>query len=418
MKKLFVCLFAVSMAFVLVGSAMAAGDWSFYGSARTGTWWLSSSDETRAVYSSEALSGTERGESDFSLSHALQGNARIGAKVTSGDVSGQFEYGASGGKANIRILKGVWDFGAGQLTVGQDYTPISWTNYSNQVLMGDEGMLGFGAMYGGRKGLLQLQYGGFKVALVEPNVVSAVTDASGAVYAVVAGTQGVAVDANAVLPKVEVAYHYAGDNFFADIGAGFQATDYKFYFAEAGVSGPSERDATITSWVVGAGAGYNFGKGYYAKLQLNYDVNGAAYGLARYAPSSVVSFSGESGGFNAAPYSTRLTGTPTSEALGFEDAQRFGAVFTVGGTLNDIVGVEAGAGIQRFSNDYFLESENTVYAAYLQVPFTVANGVSITPEVGYINWGDIDASSPVGQKKSEIDAGSSVYFGLSSKIHF
>ena len=40
MKKLFVCLFAASMALVLIGSAVAAG-WGFYGSARMGTWWYS-----------------------------------------------------------------------------------------------------------------------------------------------------------------------------------------------------------------------------------------------------------------------------------------------------------------------------------------------------------------------------------------
>jgi len=52
------------------------------------------------------------------------GHARIGAKVKVSDkLTGQFEYEALGGKANLRILWGEWNFGAGSLGIGQQYTP-------------------------------------------------------------------------------------------------------------------------------------------------------------------------------------------------------------------------------------------------------------------------------------------------------
>ena len=415
MKKLFVCLFAVSMALVLVGSAVAA-DWSFYGSARTGTWWLSRSGDTGTIYSNSALSGNGTGDSDLDMNYSLQGNARVGAKVRSGDISGRFEYGASGGTANIRILKGVWDFGAGEFTVGQDYTPISWLHYSNQVLLGDEGMLGFGLMYTGRKPMLQLKYGGFKVALIKPDVISDPKELGpqaaiyGGEFMNLAYTD---MDIDVVLPKIEVAYHYAADNFFVDVGAGFQSHDYTYYYSgqhpEAKLRNTEQR-ASLTSWVVGIGGGYNFDRGY-AKLQLNYDTNGAAYGLARYASAGALVFESPQT-LNVGPYTTYLNGDTE-----FKDVNRFGAVLTLGGKINNIVGVELGAGMQRYDNDY-LDLENTVFTTYLQVPFTVANNVSITPEVGYIDWGDIDGTSPTGKVSATDDVGDAAYFGISSKIHF
>jgi len=380
MKKLFVCLFAVSMALVLVGSAVAA-DWSFYGSARMGTWWYANSDFEVPLADNVpgAMSSGTRDHSDLDLSHFLQSNARIGANVTSGDVSGRFEYGAADGKANIRILRGTWSFGPGELTVGQDYTPISWTWYSNQVVNNDEGLLSLGLMYAGRKPMLQFKYGGFKLALISPNVVTSDGDA----------VHGVGYDTDVVIPKVEVAYRHSADNFFIDVGGGFQTYEYSDKNDESGT--------TLTSWVVGAGGGYNFGKGY-AKLQLNYDVNGAAYGLARYAPEAVFTSKSDS-------------------AEDFTDPTRFGAAFSVGGQINDMIDVELGVGMQQYINKQSgYDLENTTYALYLQFPFVPASGVTITPEVGYMDWGNVEVETP--QEITKTDGGDTMYFGLYSRINF
>jgi len=380
MKKLFVCLFAVPMALVLVGSAVAA-DWSFYGSARMGTWWYANSNARVGLVGPDAMSTKTRYHSDFDLSHFLQSNARIGATVSSGDVSGRFEYGASGGKANIRILRGTWSFGPGELTVGQDYTPISWTWYSNQVVNTDEGLLSLGLMYAGRKPMLQFKAGGFKLALIQPNVVTSDGDA----------VRGVGYDTDVVVPKVELAYRQSTDIFFVDVGAGYQTYDY--------TDRNDENRATLTSWVVGVGGGYYFGPGY-AKLQLNYDTNGAAYGLARYAPEAVFTSVLDAGG-------------------DFTDPTRLGAALSVGGQINDMIGVELGAGMQQYTNKQAgtgYDIENNTYALYLQFPFKPADGVTITPEIGYMDWGDVEVDVP--GEKTNIDGGDTTYFGLYSRINF
>ncbi len=82
-------------------------------------------------------------ESDRDTQWALQGNSRIGANVSAGDVSGRFEYGTG---VNLRLLYGTWNFGGGKLTVGRAYTPLM-VCYSSQVYATDNGLVGFGYLF-------------------------------------------------------------------------------------------------------------------------------------------------------------------------------------------------------------------------------------------------------------------------------
>jgi len=151
MKKALLC---VAIMAIMVGSASAA-DWNFYGSARVATFYT------------DADNGD--GTSTENFSESLQGNARIGARVkVSDELTGRFEYGASGGDANVRLLYGTWNFGPGALTVGQDYTPL-YMPVSNQVYGTDNGLGGWGEPYPGRHGQIKLIFGGFQFALVEPD---------------------------------------------------------------------------------------------------------------------------------------------------------------------------------------------------------------------------------------------------------
>ena len=109
---------AILAAFALVAGfavTATAADWSFYGSARMSTFSNSISEEASAT-----------GFDDTDTRWDIQTNARIGANVSAGDVGGRFEYGTSGGNANLRLLYGTWDFGGGELLVGQAYTPITF----------------------------------------------------------------------------------------------------------------------------------------------------------------------------------------------------------------------------------------------------------------------------------------------------
>ena len=391
--------FAALALSLLFSGAAAAADWTFYGSARVGTWWINNGEGGDTVVdgaatSASAFSNPTTGHSDFDLDHGLQSNARVGMHVLSGDVTARVEYGASGGDVNTRILQATWNTGMGSLLVGQDYTPISWTWYSNQVAFSDEGLLGLGLMYAGRQPMIQYSLGGFKLALVKPTTGKGV-DLSGA-----------ELDTDVVLPKIEMAYRYSRDNWFLDIGAGVQSCEYTELDDADGHS--------VTSWVVGAGGGYTFGP-WYVKLQLSYDQNGAAYGLARYAPigsaavgSSTIEFYPHTANYD------KLTKE-------FSDVSRFGGALVAGGQINDMVRVEAGLSGQQYSSEYgVFDVENTTYAMYLQLPFTPTPGVTISPEIGYMDWGSVDmsiTSSSFVQEQSK-DRGDTFYAGLQTRIDF
>lgn len=96
-------------------------------------------------------------------------SAPIWAYDPENDGSGRFEYGTSGGNANIRLLYGVWQFTENWgLKVGQDYTPV-YFGLSAQAFDNDANLWQTGNAYGGRKGQVALEGLGFKFAAIAPS---------------------------------------------------------------------------------------------------------------------------------------------------------------------------------------------------------------------------------------------------------
>ena len=172
MKKLFI-IFAV----LFLAAPVMAADWNFYGSARMATYW-----DDRDFGDGLNAAGTD--DEDADLIWDFQGNSRIGATVKAENVSGRFELGLKGSGAGdvdvgTRRLFGVWDFGAGKLKVGKDYTPLDQF-ISGQVFDEDWGLVGQGFMYARRPGQVALSFGGFEVALITPRSDTIATAAVGA----------------------------------------------------------------------------------------------------------------------------------------------------------------------------------------------------------------------------------------------
>lgn len=159
MKKIVVFFAAVALVSAFSISASAA-EWSFYGSARMSTFCADKSEE---LSSDAYYPGIGLGFDDQDLTWGLQGNSRIGAKIQSGNIRGQFEYGT---RVNLRILYGAWDFGKGELLVGRDYTPTE-ARLSHQVFFSDNRMRGFGALFS-RKDMIQLTFSNLEIAFVKP----------------------------------------------------------------------------------------------------------------------------------------------------------------------------------------------------------------------------------------------------------
>jgi len=339
MKKLLVVLLVLGM----VAPAMAA-EWNFYGSARAGFFYVSADEDASSALNS---TGTDT-ESDTDLYYYLHSNSRIGANVKTSDaVTGRFEYGTSGGYANIRLLYGEWHFGGGSLLIGQDYTPVD-TLYSNQAANTDNGLNNEGMPYEGRIGQLKLKMGGFQAALIPVNL------SSGAY---------VADDADVVLPKIELAYDMKMDTI--SIGG------YAGYMTYTG--GQSGADYDVVAWIGGVRGKLNFGPAY-VNFAAFYAQNAGNYGLGlsnSYAGSQLVS------------------GTDTEEATTFSGAVAIGAKFS------DMVAIEAGFGYMKSEVDNVGTGatgtrEGDAMTYYVQLPITLAPGVFIVPEISVFDYGEDD----------------------------
>ena len=333
-----------AMVLLCAGTAFAA-DWNFYGSARVGTFWTDSdlADEVN-------------------LDESLQGNARIGANVTvSDELTGRFEYGASNGKANIRLLYGQWNFGDGTLTVGQDYTPLYFP-VSNQVYNTDNDLNGQGEPYPGRHAQVKLKFGGFQVAMVSPdtNYINAAGDLSEA-------------NVQVVIPRIEIAYGIDLGDGSVDIGAGYNTFEYN-------------DDEDIESYVIVVRGKYQI-----AGLSLGAE---AFYGQN---PGNIV-LCDTTGSDDGAGYA-RITASGD-----IDDVEAYGGEIVVGYTFNEMFGLEAGCGYMQGEYDKDAD-EDKVIAYYLQAPITLAPGVSIVPEVGVVDYDE------AGQDQL-------TYFGAKWQINF
>lgn len=343
MKKVIVVLAALAL---MTGSAYAA-QWDFYGSARVGTFWSDT----------DTISGADN---DVQYSEYLQGNARVGAKVkVSDELTGRFEYGASGGNANIRLLYGEWDFGAGKLKVGQDYTPLVWL-WSNQVYESDEGLLKEGALYSGRQAQVCLTFGGLKLAFLDPNT----TITGGASNQV-------------IIPAIEVAYTLDLDMIELDFAAGYSTF-------EATVGG---EDEDVDSYVVALGAQFNMA-GFFMKGDVYYGEN--AGNLIS------ISVDGDNRG-----------GDGFAQIAGGEllDNECIGFMLVAGYKINDIFTVEAGYGFTQTELDVDGSEADESATYYVNTTINLAPGVFVVPEVGFFD----------GKEDNDTEI---LYYGMKWQINF
>jgi hypothetical protein len=332
MKKVIVVLAALVM---MAGSAYAS-QWNFYGSARLSTFW-SNTDESGS-------------EGDLQYSETLQVNSRIGAKVkVSDELIGRFEYGASGGDANIRLLYGEWNFGSGKLLVGQDYTPLCWL-WSNQVYGNDGDLLAEGAVYSHRTPQLRLTFGDFQIAILNPDDT---VNNNGADFT--GGTTQV------VIPAIEVGYTLDLDMVKLDFGAGYSTF-------EATVGGDEE---DIDSYVLALGAQFDMA-GFFMKGDVYYGQNaGNLIWISVDGDHSIDDgFAEYSGGE-------------------FLDNECIGFMLVAGYRINDTFTVEAGYGYNQTEldgdND---DDESATY--YINTTINLAPGVFVVPEVGFFDGKEND----------------------------
>jgi hypothetical protein len=421
MKKLLV-IFAVS-ALVCVSVPAMAVDWNFYGSARMATYYVSDDADE-----SELRNLGTVGNKEAVLQWDFQGNSRVGFKAKADAVSGQIELGLKGsGNADVdvgtRRAYGVWNFGPGKLKVGKDYTPINQF-ISGQAFNGDLGLLGVGTTYGGRPGQIAVGFGGFEIAFITPSTgqlsglgtnavrAAAIASAEAALASAVAAgdlagyvaaqallqlaeglpdlgsTNG---DVDVVFPKVEASWGMGFDTWNFAIQGGYQ-----YYSIEdvLSVQDGSTNDIGVTSWLIGANAGVNFGPAY-VKGSASYGQN---VGNA---------------GWNIPGLATTSAGAGTWDGDDeVDDNTSWMAALVAGLKVSDMLSFEAGAGYRsddpEDAPDGFDNVQN-VWSLYGQAVIALAPGVYIVPEVGYYDYGD---------DFTDADAGDSFYAGGKWQIDF
>jgi hypothetical protein len=357
MKKLFVCFLAVAMVFAFTAPTMAA-DWNFYGSARFAT--FSADNDNRAVPVSTSDTDTE---------WAVQGNSRIGATVSAGDVGGGFEYGSG---PNLRKLYGTWNFGPGTLLVGQTYTPIA-EFYSNQVYGADNDLLFQGMAYHGRRGQIRLTFGGFDLAFVTPTSSTTLLDTTGATVT--------STDTDTTLPQVIASYKFATDMFSVKPYVGYATYDFQ--------TTPTRQEG-VTSTIFGVGGKVNFGPAFVA-ANIYAGTNVGNMGIANASfDDAVVGVNGE-----------------------IVDNTALGYAAVVGFKASDMFTIEGGYGRVTTEIDYLgVKTEDPSFSYYINATVTLAPGVFIVPEFGKVSNDTLKVGGV------ETDESEVTYFGAKWQINF
>ncbi|MEA3437552.1 MAG: hypothetical protein U9R43_13865 [Thermodesulfobacteriota bacterium] len=354
MKKLFILFVAVAMVAAFTVPAAADAEWNFYGSARMATFYVSDDPDIPGI------------DSDEGTVWAQQGNSRIGARVKFNDeISGRFEMSDGFGK---RLLYGTYNFGGGELLLGQSYTPTTYF-YSNSVYNGDGDLLNIGQFYEGRQPMIQLKFPfGLKFAAVTPTTTPTGT-----------------YDTDVTIPKLELSYGFKTDVFFVDVFGGYQTFDL-----EATV--PGERDTDITSMVYGLGAGANIGPVFF-KLGVHQGEN-----IGDYA-----GIWDQVGGRNMSASVDAVTGSVT-------DNDAFGYLAVVGFKAGDAATFEFGYGYQEYDSNIAGFQADETFQYYVNATVNITKGFFIVPEIGIV---DRDEGAVAGGAEGDI-----TYFGLKWQINF
>ena len=380
MKKLTILIAAIALV-CFTAPAMAV-DWNFYGSARMATFYTSDD-----LGDGETAGGDD---GDDGIGWDLQGNSRFGANVKAENIKGQVEMGLKGtgsGDSDVgtRRIYGVWNFGAGTMKVGKDYTPVSQF-ISGQVFDADLGLLGVGTQYGNRVGQIAFGFGGFDIALMTVDTRNVETQfvVGGLTFNISAG------DVDKYLPKVEASYGMSFDSWSFGLQGGFNWFEVQDVVSS---KDGKKNDIDVTSYTIGGDVGFNFGPGY-VKSAVSYGQNIGTAGW------------GIPGNRNQAGYAQWDGDDDTENVKTFQGA-------LVGGLkMSDMFSFEGGIGYRMDDpdSDYPLGDEkNKSVSVYLQSVIALAPGVYVIPEVGYFD-GD--------KTFADTDATSTFYLGGKWQINF
>jgi hypothetical protein len=188
-------------------------------------------------------------EDDDDLNWDLADISRFGARGQVADIYGVVELGLRGsknaasyapsnyprdGRTNsrqwvnrqvyTRLLYGKWDFGGGNLIVGQDYTPITFPSAQQApgIFNLQNGFIGTGCMWDRRWPQIKVNMeNGLVLAAVETYAGTAVTGAEAPPVGTVAGG-----DYDVAIPKLHISYDFKREGLYLAPGFGYNTFNY------------------------------------------------------------------------------------------------------------------------------------------------------------------------------------------------
>jgi hypothetical protein len=360
MKKLIV-IFAV----LLLAAPAFAADWAFFGSQRVTTFYVQDD------YGDFEVNGQGN---DWGLNWNFQTNSRLGAKVKADKVTGFIELGlkgTDGGDIDVgtRRAYGSWKFmddsqvkGGAHLKVGKDYSPVT-RFLSGQVFGEDVGLLGLGDFYGRRPGQLGLEIGNFQFAAItnalNTSGYAAVPGVNG--YPAAPGVAPAGSDPDWNLPKIEASYMLKFGSFDIRPFGGLQ------YFKVSEGASILTDNLEVWSYVVGIDSMVNIGA-FYVGGQVSYGQN---WGNANWSGPLV--------GGSAGSFAT-LDGTND-----VNDTTSWMAMLVTGLKFTDTLKFEVGGGYLSNDPDVSGADSDDAWTIYGQTVITLAPGVYLIPEVGYLD---------------------------------
>ncbi len=338
--------------------------------------------------------GPNIGSDDSGTILSVGGQSRFGAKAAvSKNLGGQIEFGLQedtrAGEVNnvyLRLAVAAWNFGGGKLTVGKTYTPGTFLGYSS--MMGDIGdngdanMLVAGLSYIGRQPQVQLSFGDFDFALIEPNT----------------GANAYGGDVDFVLPRIEAAYVLRTEMVDIRPVAGFQTYD---------VEGLAGGDESIASYLLGLGASFKLDPAY-LKGTVTYLQNAGNYGQANVGLVNAWNVGLIPGAGQGSLLDAQMM---TNGDL--EDSALMQGTLVAGAKLSDQLTVEDGVGYMSAEVDVPLgvTAEQTAMMYYLQAPYQLAKGIQVIPEIGMLDRGDLEVDGV-----ADIDCGDLSYIDFNFRV--
>jgi hypothetical protein len=254
---------------------------------------------------------------------------------------------SGGGNMRLRLLYGTWNFGSGELLIGQNYPLYNFAISGIAFTTGGLQPYG-GVAYGDpRVSQIRFTFGDFKVAFLTPYTKhkAGTPLANNQVNGPDLGTYNSDVDT--MLPKIEVEYDLKLDPAAFQLVGGWQSYD---------AVNATDNTKSVSSWVVAGSGKVHFGPAY-VNLALSYRVNGSNYGVWTAVDESAAFVNGD-----------------------FQDTKTFGGVAALGYKVNDMFTLEASAGYLSADYDNQGNREDTARSYGLLAQIHLAPGVMIQPE--------------------------------------